>query len=214
VSRAWASLVAGRHRRELCRRFGLVGYVRAVEVTHGRRGWHPHLHVLLLTQAPLDLDELRDLHRFLRDRWGRRVTALGFRAPALHRGVRLLPVFSADGVGGYLTKVGDEERAAYTPGLELARQDLKAGRAWGSRAPFASWPTMPPPAPGLDARLCPPPLRAETARDTRRRARPTRRPRAHGARSRRDSRPSVVAGRASYDQLFGSSEPLAADGTR
>jgi hypothetical protein len=45
-------------------------------------------------------------------------------------------VSSADGVGGYLTKVGEGEAPPHTPGLELARKDLKAGRSWGSRAPF------------------------------------------------------------------------------
>jgi hypothetical protein len=136
ISGAWAALVAGRHRKALREQFGVVGYVRAVEVTHGRAGWHPHLHVLLLTEAPLDLDELRVLHRFLRERWGRRVVAVGFREPALHRGVRVLPVSSADGVGGYLTKLAEDEGPSRTPGLELARPDLKDGRTWGSRAPF------------------------------------------------------------------------------
>jgi hypothetical protein len=69
ISGAWAAIVAGRHRKTLRERFGVSGYVRAVEVTHGKAGWHPHLHVLLLTEAPLDLDELRELHRFLRERW-------------------------------------------------------------------------------------------------------------------------------------------------
>jgi hypothetical protein len=136
VSGAWAAIVAGRHRKALREMFGVVGYVRAVEVTHGRAGWHPHLHVLLLTKAPLDLDELRELHGFLRERWDRRVVAAGFREPALHRGVRVLPVSSADGVGGYLTKLADDEGPGHSPGFELARTDLKVGRTWGSRAPF------------------------------------------------------------------------------
>ena len=73
VSAAWAALVAGRHRKRLREEFGPIGYVRAVEVTLGQAVRHPHLHVLLLTEAPLDLDDLRELHRFLRERWGRRV---------------------------------------------------------------------------------------------------------------------------------------------
>jgi hypothetical protein len=92
--------------------------------------------VLLFTETVPDLDDLRELHRFLRVRWGRRVVAAGFPEPALHRGVRVLPIYSADGVGGYLTKLGEDEGPVGTPGLELARPDLKAGRSWGSRAPF------------------------------------------------------------------------------
>ncbi|MBB5366475.1 protein rep [Deinococcus humi] len=32
---------------------GYVGLVRSLEVTHGDNGWHPHLHVLIFTAAPL-----------------------------------------------------------------------------------------------------------------------------------------------------------------
>jgi Replication protein len=92
VAASWRSLVSGRHRAALRERFGLVGYVRATEITHGRAGWHPHLHVLLLTERPLSLDELRELHLFVRERWIRRVTAMGYRAPDVHKGVRILPV--------------------------------------------------------------------------------------------------------------------------
>lgn len=133
VAGSWRQIVSGRHRAALRDAFGLVGYIRATEVTHGRADWHPHLHVLLLTERPLDLDELRDLHLFIRTRWIRRVTALGFRAPDVHKGIRLLPVYSGGGMGEYLTKVGDEGRG---PGLELARADLKDGRTGGSRSPF------------------------------------------------------------------------------
>ena len=70
ISGAWAALVAGRHRKALRERFGVVGSMRAVEVTHGRAGWHPHLHVRLLVRGPRDLDDLQALHRFLRERWG------------------------------------------------------------------------------------------------------------------------------------------------
>ena len=39
---------------------GYVGLVRSLEVTHGEHGWHPHLHVLVFTAAPLD-DQVLDL---------------------------------------------------------------------------------------------------------------------------------------------------------
>src|SRR5262249_51902694 len=99
-------------------------------------GWHPHLHVLLFLEAPPEIEDLQELHRFLRQRWNRRVVALGFREPSLYRGVRLLPITVADEVGAYLTKVGEVDEPHQTPGLELARTDRKAGRSWGSRSPF------------------------------------------------------------------------------
>jgi hypothetical protein len=48
--------------------------------------------------------------------------------------VRLVPISSADRIGGYLSKVGVEDEQSRTPSLELARSDLKAGRSWGRAA--------------------------------------------------------------------------------
>jgi hypothetical protein len=39
-------------------------------------------------------------------------------------------------MGGYMTKVGDEDNPGSSAGLELARSDLKAGRGGASRSPF------------------------------------------------------------------------------
>ena len=50
-------------------------------MTHGRHGWHPHLHVLLLVEQPATIPELQSIWRFLRERWDRRVVALDFREP-------------------------------------------------------------------------------------------------------------------------------------
>jgi hypothetical protein len=137
VSETWRLILSGRHRQGL-RALGVIGTIRAIDVTHGRHGWHPHAHVLLFLERPgAEIEELQALHRFLRERWNRRVVALGFREPSTHRGVRLLPVSAGDEVGGYLTKVGEVDEPHHTPGLELARGDLKAGRSWGSRSPFA-----------------------------------------------------------------------------
>lgn len=49
--------------RRIRKKLGFAGYVRAVEVTHGKNGWHPHIHsVYLLKEAPtkLQLKELKD----------------------------------------------------------------------------------------------------------------------------------------------------------
>lgn len=44
----------------------LVGSVRALEVTHGANGWHPHLHVLFFIRGKFDADVLKE---FFFDRW-------------------------------------------------------------------------------------------------------------------------------------------------
>ncbi len=46
--------------------YGLVGTVRALEVTHGGQGWHPHLHVLFFVAADVDVAQFE---AELRGRW-------------------------------------------------------------------------------------------------------------------------------------------------
>jgi hypothetical protein len=42
-------------------RAGIVGSIRALEVTHGRNGWHPHLHIVWLLDHEPDAGELLDV---------------------------------------------------------------------------------------------------------------------------------------------------------
>jgi len=70
---------------------GLIGQVRALEVTHGRKravnnGWHPHYHVLLFVQSGL---VLLDLHTALHERWVKACVKAGLPAPSFQHGVRL-----------------------------------------------------------------------------------------------------------------------------
>ncbi|ODT04195.1 MAG: hypothetical protein ABS52_05960 [Gemmatimonadetes bacterium SCN 70-22] len=50
LTRAWRFLNGGADWRPLRGKGGLVGSVRALDITHGGAGWHPHLHVLLVVQ--------------------------------------------------------------------------------------------------------------------------------------------------------------------
>ena len=61
LANAYRGLCRGDPWRRFVARVGLVGMVRAAEVTHGSNGWHPHLHVLAFTDEPLrwSLDEER-----------------------------------------------------------------------------------------------------------------------------------------------------------
>lgn len=70
---------------------GLIGQVRALEVTHGRsrvinNGWHPHYHILLFVQSGLDLVTLR---LSIYDRWKNACVKAGLKAPSFEHGVRL-----------------------------------------------------------------------------------------------------------------------------
>jgi hypothetical protein len=114
-----------------------LGAVRAVEITHGRNGWHPHLHLLLFADAPLTSDALADLAGYLSGAWGDAVVAEGLARPNEH-GCRLQVVEAGGGgaLAQYLSKVQDGYGSTWSVGTEMARGDLKRGRRSGVRTPF------------------------------------------------------------------------------
>jgi hypothetical protein len=138
---------------------GYVGLVRSLEVTHGEHGWHPHLHVLVFTVAPLD-DQALDLVQFkIWGKWEDRVykimnkmptrKAFSF-APAMRGSLQLEEFRNVEGVTehvcpvtGYVTKFGADaelekivqERRRWGAADEMTKGHLKtSGR--GGRSPW------------------------------------------------------------------------------
>jgi hypothetical protein len=60
---------------------GFVGSIRALEVTNGAAGWHPHLHVLFLTKDAGEL-EIARFRKLLFDRWSRALVKFGLGKPS------------------------------------------------------------------------------------------------------------------------------------
>ncbi|MDU5307943.1 MAG: protein rep [Varibaculum cambriense] len=50
LSDGWRQVISGRKWQEFRSQLGLIGYVKAVEATHGGNGWHLHQHVILITE--------------------------------------------------------------------------------------------------------------------------------------------------------------------
>ena len=117
--------------RELVQRMGLVGNVRALEVTYGdANGWHPHEHALWLTDKPLSDARLRQLRSELFDLWRRACLAAGLPLPNRARGVNVIVMESA---AEYIAKFGREPR--WGVGSEMSKQHSKVGQA-KSMTPF------------------------------------------------------------------------------
>jgi hypothetical protein len=121
--------------RQLRRR---IGFVRAVEVTEGMNGWHPHLHLLLFVKA-MNGRRFRVLQRIVRDQWQTAVIRDGWRLPEQFDFQRVIGVKNAEGLARYLSKLDDQ----YVPGTpqwgvhrEMTRGDRKKGRRWHTRSPF------------------------------------------------------------------------------
>lgn len=119
---AWRRTIMGAPWKRLRARFGVVGYIRSIEITWGQaNGWHPHVHVLLATKAPLTGAERVELEHALWLRWRTMVLRAGLGEPDREHGVRLDVGGSA--LAGYIVKVQERGLA-----LEMTRGDLKVSR--------------------------------------------------------------------------------------
>ena len=158
VSRAWGAVTSGRGWEGAHVRYGavvsrtlvqgarkgtvvlapFVGWTRVVEVTHGKNGWHVHVHSLLFLRRHVSARDVRDLGAEMFQRWRARLVADGFAAPLSHLG-GLDARLAGDGAGGlgkYLTKSRYGAGTAEGTAAEITRGASKAGLS-GNRTPFA-----------------------------------------------------------------------------
>lgn len=88
-------------------RFGIAHWLKVVEVTHGKNGWHVHIHALLLTEKTLSDQEKETLENRIYARWSAAAERNGFEAPTRERGVKLEQAAKADdydALSDYLAK--------------------------------------------------------------------------------------------------------------
>ncbi len=69
ITAAFQRFIRGRPWERFCKKYGIEYHVRALEVTHGLHGWHPHLHALLFLEIPLSTAELDAATTWLQERW-------------------------------------------------------------------------------------------------------------------------------------------------
>lgn len=122
VAKAWTACTRGAPWKRWRERLEMVGTVRALEVTHGRNGWHPHLHVAIYAAKAWSDDERGALRLWLGKQWAHAVThppegEPAYRAPSIDHGVTVQALRGSE----YLAKMG--------LGHELASTSTKAGRA-------------------------------------------------------------------------------------
>lgn len=87
------------------RRYGIVHYVRGVECTFGKNGWHVHTHVVLMCDRELGVDEQVRLHGRLFNRWSKGVQKAGLDAPLEQcTNMQLVRSDDAQTVAGYVSK--------------------------------------------------------------------------------------------------------------
>lgn len=132
LTKAWRATVSGKAWQEFKKSFGIRGYVKSLEITHGENGWHPHLHLLVFADGDATEQGADVLGSMILPRWQRYVTKLGGRLPNSH-GVDVRPVDDKGrAAASYITKLADESGIA----LEIARADDKESSFARSVTPF------------------------------------------------------------------------------
>lgn len=125
VRGAYRRVLQGRTFQEAKAKWGIQGSVSALEITHGKHGWHPHMHILWFVDRALSDEEIASLHEWFFERWSAAIRRMKFRGPD-SRNCPLQRVADA-AIGRYLSKCSAAN--------EMARWDWKQARS-GNRSPF------------------------------------------------------------------------------
>ncbi len=139
---AWGKVTSGRGWKGDQASYGIAGWVRVVEVTHGAHGWHVHVHALLFLDAGMALDgfDPRGLGVSMFRRWRDALVRKDQDAPLKDSGgldVRTVGRGDAVQLGDYFTKATYTSRTDESGvGFEVAAGSQKTARH-GNRTPFA-----------------------------------------------------------------------------
>ena len=136
---AWRRFMQSKPYRRVVRDHQL-GFIQQRETTYGdKNGWHPHRHLAVVLDRPMDLDEIEALRAALWPAWLSALKAEGLSAEETwispsgdikHPGLDLR-AGDPDGLADYMLKVAGEEGDL---AMEMMRGDLKRGRL-GRRTP-------------------------------------------------------------------------------
>ena len=141
---AYGRLFSGRWWQEMVDVFGIVGRVRALEITHTKEsGWHVHFHILLFSD---DTDcDVEMMESFFRSRWKAILKRLGGYA---RHDIGAVVTERENYIADYIAKFGkmpsesnpkasaDNDAGTWTESHELAKQVSKKSRTKDGRTPF------------------------------------------------------------------------------
>lgn len=118
---AWRRTTTGRAGKQFRKLLGIKGTIRALEVTHGQNGFHPHLHVLLFLEQDATNECIQGLFAPI---WQDACVKAGLPRPSDAHGCR---VDDGSKAAAYASKWGLES--------EMTKSHTKKGRS-GSRTPW------------------------------------------------------------------------------
>lgn len=122
---------SGKRYNNFRQEIGLVGSIRAFEITYGANGWHPHIHLLLMHSKEIDPWDREDVRDKLYDMWEGACAKNGLSTSYEHG----LKVDDAAEASQYIGKWGDIVDKPWGTDWEMAKANIKRGRS-GSMTPF------------------------------------------------------------------------------
>jgi hypothetical protein len=130
---AFDKTFSGRWFQEFKAEWRVVGKITSSETTHGKNGWHPHLHVLLFTELEYAGKWPEAMEMQISERWIDKLKTLGFSANLAH-GVDVRTAQSD--IADYVAKWGREPiEAGWGADTELAKANVKRATS-GGLTPF------------------------------------------------------------------------------
>jgi hypothetical protein len=130
---AYRALHAGEWWQNFCEEFGWIGSIKALEVTYGANGWHPHLHEICFVEPNLELEDFTRMHDQLAAQW-RKVLQKQKCDASFQFGMTVKPTYSD--VSEYIAKYGhDPVDDTWSAARELAKASSKRASADG-KTPF------------------------------------------------------------------------------
>lgn len=137
---AWKKLQQNKRYRRIMEEHGLAGFTRALELTYGRNGWHPHLHVLFWFPSHMPQATADRIREAFADMWAKACVSAGLNSPSDAHGVDLRTVArgkeGAKQLARYVAKIEGADGVERSMGNEMMRGDLKTGRRAESITPF------------------------------------------------------------------------------
>jgi hypothetical protein len=123
MMKAWTRLWQGRQGQAFKLALGLWGHIRALEVTHGANGFHPHFHVLMFYHP----EQTKDVEWIkFPERWRAVAMRAGLPSPSLQRGC---DIEDGEHAERYVAK------GVWGLESEVTKGHVKRGKC-GSRTPF------------------------------------------------------------------------------
>ena len=110
--------------RLLKQQLGYQGHIRALEITHGENGWHPHLHTLMFIEDhSISVEEIQERASAI---WSKACSKVGAFAHLVHG----CNVQEGNDAGSYISKMG-LDKGITSLASEVAKGSSKLGRRSG-----------------------------------------------------------------------------------